>query len=87
MCVLDSTSSSSDKFLNLCIILDFPTKATGVSIEAVDVQCALGPLDVNVGRNELCVLLSPANTTLCRRVGIALQVSVLLFLCAVHIYK
>lgn len=99
MCVLDSEGTSADKALNLCVIVDFPPKALGVAVEAVDVQCALGALAVNIGvlcynlrylivlnpvltlpstvfsgRNELCVLLSPANTTLCRRVGVALQV-------------
>lgn len=74
MCVLDSNVLGNvDKFLNLCVILDLPEKAQGVTIEAVDVQCALGPLTFTIGRNELCVLLSPANTTLCRRVSVALQ--------------
>lgn len=52
MCVLDS-GNGSEKFLNLCIIIDFPEKAQGVSVEAVDVQCALGPLDLNIGNKCL----------------------------------
>lgn len=72
MCVLDSNpsgsgSSSTDKFLNLCVILDFPEKSLGVSIEAVDVQCALGPLSVTVGQYSLfsCLLYSDVCGQLC----------------------
>ena len=52
MCVLDSEngSGSSEKALNLCVIVDFPPKAQGVAIEAVDVQCALGAIAVTIGR-------------------------------------
>lgn len=58
MCVLESPGAGTDKFLNLCVIMDFPDKAAGVSVEAVDVQCALGPMVVTIGEImiPICVL-------------------------------